>query len=174
MVADSLSTTGSTSLNRSLTDLIDIIDRLKPLNKQAQPVLKRLKLLLDQLVPVVKGGAPGARNLVPALDYLTPRAKAIATGYALLGATLSNKDDVSNYGLVGTQLDPSESGDSPAGRELRPRHPEHPAQPGLLPQLLPGRERLAQPAAVPGHVPADHTLHGPAAQHADRALQVAR
>lgn len=153
VVADSLSTTGSTSLNRSLTDLIDIIDRLKPLNKQAQPVLKRLKLLLDQLVPVVKGGAPGARNLVPALAYLTPRAKAIATGYALLGATLSNKDEVSNYGLVGTQLDPSESGDNPPAANCDPATQSTPPNQGYCRNSYPGANDSLNPQPFRGTYP---------------------
>lgn len=152
-VAETLSTRGSTSLNRTVGDLIGIIDGLEPLNKQARPVLTRLKDLLDKLVPVVRAGAPGARNLVPALAYLTPRAKAIATGYALLGATLANRDEVSHYGLVGTQLDPNESGDDPAPANCDPATQNTPPNQGYCRNSYPGPNDSLNPQPFTGTYP---------------------
>lgn len=152
-VSAALSRDGSASLDDVVGDLIDVIDGLEPLNRQAQPVLKQLRKLLGELVPVVQAGAPGARNLVPALAYLTPRAKSIATGYALLGAALKNKDAISNYGLVGTETDQNEQNDSPAPANCDPRTQDQAGNTGYCRNAYPGPDDALNPQPFTGSYP---------------------
>ncbi len=141
-------------LSRTVGNLIAVIQGLEPLNKQATPVLKRLRVLLDELVPVVQAGGPAARTLVPSLDYLTPRSKAIATGYALLAATLKASDSTSRYARVGLGLDPNEVNDSAPD-------PNHNAYPGPGDATNPQRFTGTYPRITPCTVPSRKTPKEP-------------
>jgi phospholipid/cholesterol/gamma-HCH transport system substrate-binding protein len=153
-LAAALSPNAPHPLKSSIGNLVAIIRGLAPLNKVARPVLTRLKVLLDELVPVVKGAAPGARNLVPALAYLTPRAKAIATGYAVLAAALTHTDSAGHYALLGFNIDPGESLDTPVNASRN-------AYPGPDDALNPQPFTGSYPHIVPCTVPPRSTPREP-------------
>lgn len=152
-VAAAISPQAAHPLNTAVNDLITIIRGLGPLNKQASPVLRRLKTLLDDLVPVVQAGAPGARNLVPALEYLTPRSEAIATGYALLAAALNHRDSRGHYALAGVQLDPNEALDSPAAANCNPATQGNAPNNGYCRNAYPGPGDALNPQPFTGPYP---------------------
>lgn len=152
-VTEALDPAGRFSLDEAVGDLITTIRGLEPLNEEATPVLTRLKTLLEDLDDVVRAGAPGARNLVPALAYLTPRSKSIATGYALLAATLAS-DAKGNYARVGLGLQPGESldGPNPGQRNAYPGpddalnpKPFSGAYPRIVPCTVPSRKTPTEP-----------------------------
>jgi phospholipid/cholesterol/gamma-HCH transport system substrate-binding protein len=152
-------------LTESLANLITIAKGLGPLNKQAVPVLGKLRKLLVQLKPLVEAASPGARNLVPALDYLTPRSKAIATGYALLAASLNHTDANGHYILLGANLDPTETADTPISTDCTGAPALlgycNNAYPGPDDALNPQPYRPPYPKIVPCTVPPRSTPKAP-------------
>ena len=152
-VAAVLSPNATPALGSVLNDLVGVIKGLAPLNKQAQPVLRKLKVLLDELVPVVKAGAPGGRNLVPALNYLTPRSKAIASGYALLAAALKHSDSQGHYALAGFHLDPLDELDNPASGNCNPATQNNAPNVGYCFNPYPGPDDSLNPQPFAGNYP---------------------
>ncbi|WP_320670036.1 MlaD family protein [Patulibacter defluvii] len=82
-----------------------LFDVLPGFSKQAEPMLRSLRVFGDETTPVVPALDAVLRNLNPALAYLGPRATDMATAFANMGSAVDTRDATGNLARVHLTVD---------------------------------------------------------------------
>lgn len=141
------------SVGDIVDDLTTTVRGLRPLRRQAVPVLGKAAPMLRDLDELVVFAGPAARLLTPALAYLEPRVDGISGLYALVAAATQYKDKVGHYARVGVTLDPAEFFDAPAKANCNPKTQNEKPNQGFCNNAYPGPQDALDPQPFKGKYP---------------------
>ncbi|MEA2348538.1 MAG: phospholipid/cholesterol/gamma-HCH transport system substrate-binding protein [Thermoleophilaceae bacterium] len=143
-----------TSVGDIVDDLNSVVGGLRPLRRQAEPVLGKAAPMLRNLNKLVEFAAPTARLLTPALAYLEPRVDGISGLYALVAAAAKHKDSVGHYARVGVSLDPAELLDQASpDADCNPKTQNDSPNQGFCNNAYPGPHDALDPQPFQGKYP---------------------